>query len=168
MDNIILIGPPGVGKTTVANLLSSRLLFSYIDIDSLIYSVTGCSIDTLFKYYGEPLFRQYEYLVIRNFLFDCEEYVCSVGAGAVRMGFNLLSYTCSIIVYLTADIEVLMYRLLGSQQERPLLCGDSLLSSLKALCNQRQQLYEHLADITINTSKLTADEVVEYLMCDCL
>ena len=104
MKNIVLIGMPGCGKTTVAECLSRMLAREVLDSDRLIEEMAGCPIPEIFEKYGEAGFRTYETEVLEK-LGKLSGKVISTGGGCVTMEANLdVLHQNSIVVWLQREL----------------------------------------------------------------
>lgn len=156
MKNIILIGMPASGKTTVAYLCAKT--HNVRDTDKYIESLHG-SISEIFEKYGEEHFRKLETDAVRAI---CKEKNCliSTGGGCVMRDENVqILKNSGKIVYLRAKEETLLKRLEGDGS-RPLLAGNRA-ERLAELFKKRAPVYERVADIIVDTDGLTPEEVLE-------
>ena len=157
MRNIIFIGMPGCGKTTLINLCR-RYGREVWDTDAYIENLHG-SISDIFAKHGEEYFRRLETDAVREI---CKKDDCfiSTGGGCVMREENVNIFKESgKIVYLKASIRTLLNRLEGDTS-RPLLAGNKE-ERLTELFNKRASVYESVADIVVETDGLTPDEVLE-------
>lgn len=146
--NIILIGLPGAGKTTLGKLLSNITGFRFIDSDAFIEEKTGKSITDLFQI-GEDYFRSIESDAYKE-IADFEDTIVSTGGGVVKRSENIVALKKSGIVYyidravedITHDIEV---------SHRPLLKDG--LERIYALKAERESLYQEAADFVVKNDK---------------
>jgi shikimate kinase len=161
--NIALIGFMGVGKTAVGRALAQRLNWKFIELDYLIEQKAGKSIPEIFEHGGEIAFRQLEIEVTKEVSPE-EKAVIACGGGIVLNQINIDRLRQkSRIVYLTASPAVILKRVL-SGGERPLLRGTNPALAVQQLLRLRRRFYEQAADITVNTSKLKVDTVVEQII----
>lgn len=154
MNNVILIGMPGSGKTTISNLYGKNVW----DTDAYIESFHG-NISDIFAKYGEKHFRDLETEAIR---YICNKDKCfiSTGGGAVLRKENVRLFKQSgKIVYLRTKLETLLNRLDGDTS-RPLLLGNRK-EQLTKLYNERTPIYESVADIVIDTDGLAPEEILK-------
>lgn len=160
-SNIALIGFMGAGKSAVGRALATKLSMRFIDLDLQIQEKAGKSIAEIFARDGEPAFRLMEEEVSREAAAR-EATVISCGGGTVLAHQNtgLLRQT-SVIVYLSADRDTLLRRVLNSKEKRPLLEVIDPASAMDDLLKHRRPLYEKAADIIIDTSRLDIAGVVE-------
>lgn len=86
--NIVLVGMPGSGKTTIGKLLSEKLSMEYIDTDDLIEKNESMTISNIFKTYGEPHFRMLETKVAET-VGSCENKVIATGGGMILKKENM-------------------------------------------------------------------------------
>ncbi|MEX2352954.1 MAG: shikimate kinase AroK [Gammaproteobacteria bacterium] len=165
-DNIFLIGPMGVGKTTIGKRLAKRLDKKFIDSDREIEKRTGASINLIFDVEGEQGFRERETRLIDELTRD-HDVVLATGGGAVlaEANRNVLAQR-GIVIYLSASPELLMKRT-AYDQTRPLLkTGDRRAKIIKLLA-ERGPLYSAIADISLTIDKMSIrkiiDEITAYL-----
>lgn len=157
---IVLVGPAGVGKTTVGKKLANALGRSFIDTDALFVKDHG-DIAKFFTNYGEPAFRSLE----EDYLLHAvnQSAVVATGGGAVVSPKNREAIKDSIVVYLSTDGTHMAKRI--SQGNRPLLPGG--IEDWKTLYEKRRELYEKVATFTIDTSghplKQTINEIRQKL-----
>lgn len=120
LPNIVLVGPMGVGKSTIGRMLSERLGWSFVDTDRRIAKEAGASIPSIFEREGEAGFRSREQAAVRLACLGSRQ-VIAVGGGACMDPDNLASMQAAgLIVVLTAEPEVLWQRASGTA--RPLAC----------------------------------------------
>lgn len=162
-SNIFLVGPMGVGKTTIGRQLASQLKLAFKDSDHEIEAHTGASISLIFEIEGESGFRKRERAMIVT-LTAQDNLVLSTGGGAILDAQNrrhLSERGC--VIYLHASVAGLLNRTAYSRN-RPLLQTDNPKAQLEKLMYERQPLYKAIADITINTDKRTIHQVVKMVL----
>lgn len=161
MNNIIVIGMPACGKTTVANLYKKLYSKQIFDTDAFLESRYG-NISDIFAEFGEEHFRKLETEAIREICKYAGIFI-STGGGAVLREENVhLFKNSGKIVYLRTSLETLLKRLEGDAS-RPLLMGDRK-ERLTKLFNERTPIYEKAADIIIDTDGLKPEEVLEKIL----
>ncbi len=157
INNILLVGPMGSGKTSVAKLLAGSLDKKFLDTDEEIMKKTGVDVPYIFDMEGEEGFRKRECLVLKECLIN-NNTVLSTGGGVVLSQENRkLLKTSGIVVYLQASIDSQAERTAPSNN-RPLLQNKDTKKTLKELMLTRGPLYEEIADITINTDNKSLQE----------
>ncbi|MBA7711654.1 Shikimate kinase [subsurface metagenome] len=163
-SNIALIGFMGTGKTAAGKALAERLGKEFIELDALIELKAGKTIPEIFKQDGEIAFRELEIGVTKE-VSQRKNAVIACGGGIVLNKINIdrLKEEC-LIVYLTASPGVILKRTSGDKNERPLLKVVDRTSEIQRLLKFRKPFYGRAADITINTSKLDINSVVEQII----
>lgn len=159
---IVLIGPPGCGKSTVGRGLSHELRLTFSDTDSMIEEREKTSISDIFTEQGEGYFRAIEEEVVAHAL-TTENGVLSLGGGAIlsEVTQELLRNCGSEIVFLDVSITGAAPRI-GFNRDRPLLI-DNPRARWVALMAQRRHIYESLATHVINTDDKSSNETVDSL-----
>ena len=156
--NIVLIGMPGSGKSTVGRILSERLGRMFLDTDAEIEKQEGTAIADIFRTFGEPAFRDMESLVIRS-LSGAGGRILSTGGGAVLREANTDWLRANgILVFLDRSPDCLR-----PSGKRPL--ADTEDKILK-LYRDRLPIYKAAADLTVTvygSPGRTADKVIELL-----
>jgi shikimate kinase len=158
---VVLIGPPGAGKTTVGLRLAERLGVTFTDTDVEIERAAGKTIRDIFREDGEPAFRAMEREVVRAAL-AAHDGVLALGGGAVVDADTRAGLQAHRVAFLDVGAPEAVHRV-GAGRDRPLLAGD-VHSRLTALLAERRPYYEHVATWTIRTDGLTPDEVVDTLL----
>ena len=162
--NIALIGFMGVGKTAVGKVLAEKLGRKFVELDSLIEHKAGKSIPDIFQQDGEVAFRELEIEVTKQVSKD-KNLVIACGGGIVLNKINIDRLRQqSRIVYLTASPKVILKRVSGDRDERPLLKAANKALNIRELLGFRKPFYERVADIKIDTSKLDTDSIVEQII----
>ncbi|AJE02905.1 shikimate kinase [Geobacter pickeringii] len=158
MRNVVLTGFMGCGKSTVGQMLAERLGCRYADLDALIVSREGASINNIFARHGESYFRQAETETIRGIV-ALNGLVVSTGGGAVISPLNReLLHAAGVVINLTADITTITARL-ESDTDRPLLREGRSAERLAALLAEREAMYAD-ADLRIDTTGKSVEDVV--------
>ncbi|MDY6077897.1 MAG: shikimate kinase [Eubacteriales bacterium] len=140
--NIVLIGMPSSGKTTIGKALAARMGKRFADTDELIVGTTGKSIPEIFEKEGEKVFREIEKKVICDIAVN-DGTVIATGGGVILDEKNVLALKRNgVIVYLDRKIDNLI-----ATDSRPL---SSNVDDLKKLYDKRKPLYEKYAEITID------------------
>ncbi|QMV13097.1 shikimate kinase AroK [Vibrio spartinae] len=164
--NIILVGPMGAGKSTIGRYLALQLHMEFVDSDSVIEERTGADIAWVFDVEGEDGFRKREETVIHD-LTEQQGIVLATGGGSVtsKENRNRLSAR-GVVVYLETTIEKQLART-SRDKKRPLLQTEQPREVLEALAEERNPLYEEIADITVKTddqsAKVVANQIVKML-----
>lgn len=142
---IVLVGPAGVGKTTVGKKLANSLGLTFLDTDALFVKDHG-PISEFFAANGESAFRRLEedYL---SFALSSSG-VIATGGGAILSDVNRQALEVATVVYLKTDGTHMHKRL--SQGTRPLLKNG--IDDWRRIYDERKPIYESVADITVDCS----------------
>ncbi len=151
MNNIVLIGFMGCGKTSVGMQLAKKLAFQFADTDQIIEENCKRTITSIFAEEGEAFFRKLETDTIKEFIGKLSNTVLSVGGGLPIQPCNAeLLRQLGQVVYLQTSGETIIKRLSGDTT-RPLLSGDHTEEKIDALLKARSPVYERAAHITVIT-----------------
>lgn len=162
--SIALIGFMGTGKTAVGKALAEKLGKGFVELDPLIEQKAEKTIPEIFKQDGEIAFRELEMEVTKE-VSKGKNLVIACGGGVVLNKINIDRLRNeSITVYLTTSPRVILKRTSNDAEERPLLEVANPTLTIRELLRFRKPFYERAADITINTSKLAIDTVVEQII----
>ena len=165
--SIALIGFMGTGKTVVGKVLARKLDKKFIELDAIIEKKAGKSIPEIFRQDGEIRFRELEIEATRATA-GKRNAVIACGGGIVLNTINVfrLKKEC-VIVCLTASTAVILKRTSGDKDGRPLLAVADREREIKELIKFRQPFYKRSAEITVNTSRMSAaavaDKIIEML-----
>lgn len=162
--NIALIGFMGTGKTAVGRALARRLGKEFIELDPLIEKKAGKTIPRIFSEDGEIAFRELEIAAIKE-IASRKNAVIACGGGVVlnRINIDRLRKE-AVTIYLAASPKVILRRILKDAEERPLLNVADPAQTLTELLRFRKPFYERAADITVNTSRLSIEGVVNQII----
>jgi len=164
--NIFLVGPMGAGKSTIGRHLAQQLHMEFYDSDTVIEERTGADIAWVFDVEGEEGFRIREEKVI-NDLTENQGIVLATGGGSIlsKDSRNRLSAR-GIVVYLETTIEKQLART-QRDKKRPLLQTEQPREMLESLADERNPLYEEIADFIVRTddqsAKIVANQIIELL-----
>jgi shikimate kinase len=162
-NNIFLVGPMGAGKSTVGRQLAKSLNMEFVDCDREIEERTGVNISIIFEVEGEEGFRKRERAMIEQ-LTERDGIVLATGGGAVLEEDNRARLrTRGFAIYLNAPIELLLERTARDKQ-RPLLQTDDPKAKLISLAEEREPLYQQVADMVVKTDRRTARHVVKEIV----
>lgn len=154
---VVFVGPPGAGKTTVAQRVASELNLEFRDTDHDVEIAQGRTIQDIFVDSGEAAFRVLEREAVARALAE-HNGVLALGGGAVLADSTRELLRGSFVVFLDVSLAEAASRV-GMNSGRPLLMGN-VRSTLKSLLDARRPLYSEVATVTIDTSKLAVEEVV--------
>ncbi|HEY6840322.1 MAG TPA: shikimate kinase [Chthoniobacterales bacterium] len=158
--NLVLVGFMGSGKSSVGREIARRWGFRFIDTDTTIRHKYRKSIPDIFATFGEPFFRDEENKTLQE-LQASQEAVIATGGGIILQPRNHpLLRTLGVVVWLTASEETIWERV-SRNQNRPLLRTNDPRTTIRNLMSTRYPLYGAVADITVETTGLTHQEVAD-------
>jgi shikimate kinase len=157
--NIVLIGYRGTGKTSVGKKLADKLDRRFTKTDELIIKKAGMSIPKIVDNYGWDVFRNIESEVVKE-VSKMDNWIIDTGGGVVLRRINVENLKRKgLLILLKADIKTIINRI-KHDRERPSLTGrKSFIEEVEEVLKQRNKKYEEAADYTIDTTRLTVDEV---------
>jgi shikimate kinase len=160
MPQVILIGPPGAGKTSVGKALGQRLSAEFADTDALIEKESAMRVSDIFTDKGEPFFRELERKIVLRELSTFDG-VLALGGGAV---INIeveeaLRDSSDPICFLDVSLASAAPRI-GFNRDRPLLLGNPR-AKWQELMNLRRPIYEALATLTVSTDSRTPSQIAQ-------
>lgn len=162
-NNIVLVGMPASGKTTIGTLLANQLdSYIHIDIDSVIEKTQGIKISDIFAKFSEDYFRKLEYNTIKM-VCTGKNKIISTGGGSFENPDNratLLKF--GKVFYLKSDLDILYYRI-SEDSTRPLLQKENPRQVLADLIKKREENYQK-AHYTIDTSAMSEDKIVRFII----
>ncbi len=159
-NNIILIGMPGVGKSTIGVILAKIMGYRFVDADIVIQEQEGRLLKDIIAQEGVDGFIKIEDRVNRNL--NMKKAVIATGGSAVYGKNSMENYKeTSTIVYLKLDYETLDDRL-SDIKGRGVVLRDG--QTLKDIYDERTKLYEKYADIVIDEGSLDVEKTVERLL----
>lgn len=164
MNNILLIGFMGTGKSTVSKKLMELTKMEEVDMDSYIVDREKMSISEIFSKCGEEHFRKIETECLKEIV-KMDNVIVSCGGGIVVKDENVeYMKTGGKIVLLTAKPETIFNRVRYCK-DRPILNGNMNIEFIESLMNKRKDRYLAVADIIISTDDKDvlqiANEIIE-------
>jgi len=164
MKNLVLIGMPGSGKSTIGHLLSQQLNMKFIDMDDYIEEMEGKSIKELFGV-SEDCFRDAETrcsLALSNM----DQIVVAAGGGIIKRKENIdYLKRNSLIIFINRPVENILTDI--DYEVRPLLSDGK--ERLYALYDERIHLYKEYCDLEIGNSgtmQETLNKIIGIFLCD--
>lgn len=158
---VVLVGPPGAGKSTVGALLADALDVTARDTDSDIEAAAGTTIADLFVTEGEERFREIEVQAVRDALAE-HGGVLALGGGAVMREETQRALEDQVVVFLDVGLADAAARV-GLGSSRPLLLGN-VRSQMKTLLDARRPVYESVATHVVSTDGRTPEDVAEEIL----
>jgi shikimate kinase len=159
---MVIVGPPGAGKTTVGRVLARRLGVEFTDVDALLVERAGKPIADIFLQDGEDVFRAMEREVVAEALAGTDG-VLALGGGSVLAAQTRERLRGHRVVYLTVGLADGLRRT-GMSTARPLLAGVNPRATFKALLDARAPLYREVATVEIETDRRSANQVARAVL----
>jgi shikimate kinase len=158
---LVIVGPPGAGKTTAAREVADRLGVAFRDTDADVEAAAGVTVADVFVEHGEARFRSLERAAVAAALAE-HDGVLAVGGGAVLDADTRASLIGRPVAFLDVGIKDAASRI-GFNRDRPLLLGNPRAQWIR-LMEQRRTFYEQVAATTVSTDDRTPDQVADDLV----
>lgn len=158
--DVVLVGAPGSGKSTVGALLAERLGLPFADADAVIEQRVGKPVAEIFADDGEAVFRAFEESVTAELL--GEPGVLALGGGAVLSESTRAVLAGYRVVWLQVTVPYAVKRI-GLNEARPLLLGN-VRGRLIQLLSERAALYAATATEVVDTDGRSAEQVVDLIL----
>ena len=160
--NLVLTGMMGVGKSTVGKNLAQKLSYNFVDIDRIIESKEGSTINLIFKNKSESYFRKLENEISLEKL-KKKNTVISLGGGAfLNKSIRREVKNTSVSFWLDVDVSELIKRL-KKTKKRPLLYNKNLNVTVNKIYLERKKTYSE-ADFRIKCNFLGPDKIVDKIL----
>jgi len=168
MENIILTGYMGSGKTTVGKDVAKRKNYTFVDTDEMIVKQQHRTINEIFAADGEQAFRALETALLRQLIAEKREHlVISTGGGMpLRLENRQLLSRLGTVVYLKAAPKTI-YNRVKSDTTRPLLMCDNPMKRIEEMIAVRAPLYEEGAMFIVEVDERTQSEAASEIMAKC-
>ena len=165
-DRLFLVGPMGVGKTTIGRMLAKELGLSFVDCDHEIENRCGAAIAWIFDVEGEEGFRDRETHMLEE-LTGQDKILLATGGGAVLREQNRrFLMERGIVVHLDTSVDLLVKRT-AKDKKRPLLQNANPRQVLEKIKHDRDPLYEEVSDIRVfvgdSSSRKTANQILQQM-----
>jgi shikimate kinase len=161
---IVLVGPPGSGKSSVGRLLASELGVPFADTDDLVAREAGKAVGDIFIEDGELVFRELERAAVARGLdaIGPDGGVLALGSGAVLDLDVRRMISKRAVIYLEAEFATVAKRS-GLDRPRVVVPGNPR-GQLRAMLAERRPVYEDVASLTFPTDGMAAEEVAADLV----
>ncbi len=147
MNNIVLCGFMGCGKSTVGRLLAKELCRVFIDTDNYIENEQGMTIAEIFEKHGEAGFRDIEHRACVT-LAGKSGFIIATGGGALTYRRNAAAFENDTVIFMDTPFEEIERRI-GDSDNRPLFKDKN---KARVLYEARLPLYKSAADYTVSAS----------------
>ncbi len=156
---LALVGLMGAGKTTIGRRLAQALDLPFVDADAEIEKAAGCTIAEIFERHGEAEFRRGERRVLERLLTSQPKVLATGGGAFMDAGVRTLIKAHAVSIWLRADLDLLMKRVLR-RDTRPLLKTGNPRNIMKRLMDERYPVYAE-ADIVVDSIDGPHEQVVQ-------
>jgi shikimate kinase len=165
VDNFVLVGFMGSGKSSVGREIARRRRMQFLDTDSMIRQKYAKSIPEIFAKFGEVTFRAEETRCLEH-LQEREGIVAATGGGIVARAQNRsLIKSLGIVIWLTASEEMIWERV-SRNKSRPMLHTSDPRATIRLLLAEREPFYHEVSDITVETTGLTHCKVADLILIE--
>lgn len=158
---VVLVGPPGAGKTTVGRLVAEGLGVGFRDTDADVAALAGKPVPDIFLDDGEARFRELEEQAVHAAL-GSHGGVLALGGGAVLSALTRRRLSGQPVVFLSVEVADAARRV-GLNRDRPLLLGN-VRQQLRALLDARDPLYREVAGRIVRTDGRSVQDVAAEVM----
>jgi shikimate kinase len=162
-QSIVLIGFMGAGKSAAGRALARKTRLPHFETDEIVSARFGLSIPEIFAAFGEEKFRDAETEAIHQFSHETPAIIVTGGGIVLRPGNVQLLRALGMVINLEADEETL-FRRISRRAPRPLLQTENPRAALVELLRVREPFYHSAADVRLDTSRLTHDEVADAIL----
>lgn len=167
MNNIVLIGFMGCGKTTIGRELSQKLSMRCVDTDEEIIKMQKMSIEDIFSKKGEEYFRTLETLILQKFANEKNLVICTGGGIIEKDHNNIILKQMGCVFWLNANNDTILNNLKKSKDVRPLLKDCDIKTKVETLYTIRKPKYKAVCDYEIVTDKKNVEEVISNILLNC-
>ena len=155
---VVLVGPPGAGKSTIGHLVAERLCVAFRDTDADVETLAGRSVSDIFIEDGEATFRELERQAVTTALTE-HDGVLALGGGAVLDADTRAALNGLQVVFLDVGVSDAAKRV-GLARDRPLLLGNPRAQWIR-LMEARRPLYDDVATQTILTDGRAPEDIAD-------
>lgn len=157
---VVLVGPPGAGKSTVGALVAQRLGVPFRDTDADVAAAAGKPVADIFVEDGEEAFRAQETVALLDAL-AAHDGVLALGGGAVLAEANRGALAGHRVAFLSVELADAAKRV-GLARDRPVISINPR-ARLRQLLDERRAFYAQVADVTVETDGRAAEDVADEL-----
>jgi len=165
--SIALIGFMATGKTSVGQKLAEFLgnEYQFVETDQLIIENAGKSIPKIFAEDGEITFRENEIAACKK-ASKYEKHIISCGGGVVlnKINIDYLKQNCYIVLLQTTAEEIFQRAMNDGQETRPVIDKEDPKREIENVLNYRKPFYEAAAEIIVDTTNKSIDEIVKEII----
>jgi shikimate kinase len=161
--SVVMVGMMGAGKSSIGKRLAARLGIRFVDADAAIEEAAGMSVADIFAAHGESSFRSGEARVIARLLENGPQVLATGGGAFVNPETRARIQEKGISIWLKADMDVLLRRVLRRRNDRPLIRSDDPTVTLTNLLAAREPYYSQ-ANLTVVSRDVPHEIIVEEIV----
>ena len=162
--NIFIIGPMGAGKSTIGLQIARKLKREFHDTDRVLEERMGVDVSWLFDVEGEEGFRKRETKLLKE-LALLNDVVISTGGEIILLPENReILQTHGHVIHLTTDLKKQIERTARNKYKRPTLRGDDSKERIKCFSQEREPLYEEIAEVTFLSNSRNVSQIVKKVL----
>ena len=162
--NLILIGYRGTGKSTVAQLLASRLEREILSTDAMVIEKAQMLIPEIVEKLGWDHFRDLESTICQD-LRESDNLVGDTGGGVIIRSANIEALKpAGLIFWLTATVDTISHRIADDTQRPSLTTGKTFTEEIEEVLKERTPKYEAAADFVVETDACSANQVANQVL----
>lgn len=162
-SNVVLVGPMGVGKTTIGRQLAKALRMQFKDSDREIEQRTGVDIPLIFEKEGEGGFRRRESQMIEELMWQGSLVLATGGGAVIDPDNRRVMAERGVVIYLCAEVAQLLERT-AKDEKRPLLQTADPEKRIRELIEARHPLYSEVASFVVNTGGRSVKSVIKEIL----
>jgi shikimate kinase len=163
VNKIVLIGPPGAGKSSIGRALAKAMSLPFMDSDNEIEKLAGKRISEIFVDQGEPYFRALEVKKVKQLLQDFKGVIALGGGAPINSEISQILESASYpVIFIDVSIAQAATRI-GFNKDRPLLLINPRQQWVN-LMSERRPIYEKLATDTVLSDSKKPNEVAKIIV----
>ncbi len=162
--NLVLIGYRGTGKTSVANEMAKRLLWTAVSTDDLICKRTGRTIPEIVEQSGWDSFRDIESAIVKEVSLGDKQIIDTGGGAILRQENQKALKKNGVLIWLKASVQTIQKRIFNNNERPSLTKTKNTIEEVEDVLKERIPVYEDAADFSINTDNRGIEEICDQII----